>query len=232
MESALLRRTFRFVIFACLWFLMLTGLAMLAYPGGAHQNKHSIGYSFFTNFFSDLGRTVAHNGAPNSISASLFFAALCCAGTALVAFFIGFSVFFGKNSTVSKGFAWLGSVFGVIAGLCFIGVAFTPANLAGAAHNGFVFSAFRTFLLAVFIYVFVILFDGGFPRWTASIFVIFTGLLIAYLVLLTSGPALTSKQGVLIQATGQKIIVYASIVSNGIQSIICLRQLSKALVKA
>jgi hypothetical protein len=232
MESALLRRTFRFVLFACLWFLALTGIAMLVYPGGAHQNKHSVGYLFFSNFFSDLGRTVAHNGAQNTLSASLFFMALCCAGAALIAFFIGFSVFFGKDSPVSKGFAWLGSLFGIIAGLCFIGVACTPANLAGAAHIGFVYSAFRTFLIAVFIYGFVILFDGGFPRWAASIFAIFTALLVAYIVLLTSGPSLTSKQGVLIQATGQKVIVYASVISIGMQSIVCLRKLSRATVKA
>ena len=38
------------------------------------------GYSFFTNFFSDLGRTVSFNGATNTTALLLFSGALIFAG--------------------------------------------------------------------------------------------------------------------------------------------------------
>ena len=45
------------------------------------------------------------------------------------------------------------------------------------------------------------------------IFIVFTIFLAAYLVLLTYGPGLITSTGVVIQAAGQKIIVYVSVIS-------------------
>ncbi|MDQ2713331.1 MAG: hypothetical protein M3Z08_00285, partial [Chloroflexota bacterium] len=47
---------FRLAVAVCLLFLLLTVIAMLLYPGGTMANHHSQGYTFFLNFFSDLGR--------------------------------------------------------------------------------------------------------------------------------------------------------------------------------
>jgi len=50
----------------------LAGIAMLLYPGGTLHDPSTTGYSFFQNFLSDLGGTVAWGGQPNYLSAFLF----------------------------------------------------------------------------------------------------------------------------------------------------------------
>jgi hypothetical membrane protein len=46
----------------CIQFVLLTIIAMLAYPGGMHPAIASTGYNFFENFFSDLGGTATPTG--------------------------------------------------------------------------------------------------------------------------------------------------------------------------
>ena len=48
---------FRIIIATGICFLILTGIAMLFYPGGTMTDPHVHGYAFFSNFLSDLGRT-------------------------------------------------------------------------------------------------------------------------------------------------------------------------------
>ncbi len=216
------RGVFWLVAAACLQFVVLTAVAMLFYAGGTHAEPMASGYSFSRNFFSDLGLTETRAGRPNTISAALFFTALTLAGGGLVLFFLAFPQFFTR-SLVGKVLSWLGSIFGVAAGLCLVGVAFTPANLHGSEHAQFVLWAFRAFPLAVIFYVIAMLCQRDYPRRSALVFIIFAALLIAYLFLLTNGPSSQTAEGLMIQATGQKIIVYASIISILIQSLGALR---------
>ncbi len=203
-------------------FVILTALAMLIYPGGTVADPATRGYSFFTNFFSDLGLTVAHNGQPNPIAGLLFPIALTLAGLALALFFVAFIRFF-TQSRLSLILGVIGTLLGVVAGGCFIGVAFTPADIFREAHGQFVLNAFQAFLFAVAIYVVVMLRDRTYPKRYALIFILFAVLLGVYLVLITQGPDMDTAQGLLMQATGQKIIVYASILSVLAQSLAALR---------
>lgn len=52
--------------------VVLTGIAMRLYPGGTVRNPSASGYSFFQNFMSDLGCTVALGGHSNRLGAFLF----------------------------------------------------------------------------------------------------------------------------------------------------------------
>ena len=81
-----------------------------------------------------------------------------------------------------------------------------------------VFWAFRTFLFAVGIYAYVIFRQDVYPRRYGWIFVSFAVCLAAYIGLLEFGPEATTSSGLVIQATGQKIIVYISIISAMAQS--------------
>lgn len=212
------RRVFELVAAGCVLFVVLTALAMLVYPGGTITDPTTRGYSFFTNFFSDLGRTETRGGHPNLLAAALFFIALTGAGSALVTFFLAFAGFFTRTR-FDRVLAWLGTFAGVIAGVCFIGVAFTPANLASALHNQFVFAAFEAFTAATIVYFILLLRAPDYPRRYAAVFGVFAVLLALYLGLLFGGPSPRTPEGLLIQATGQKIIVYASIISVLIQSL-------------
>lgn len=209
---------FRLVAICCVLFVLLTAVAMLFYPGGTATDPTTRGYSFFTNFFSELGLTQTRTGQPNTVSAILFITALTAAGAALAVFFVVFAQFF-VHSTAGKILSGLGALCGVLAGICFIGVAFTPANLYLRAHGQFVLWAFTAFPLAALFYTVAILQERRYPKRFALVFGVFTLLLILYLVLLFTGPSFRTAQGVLVQATGQKVIVYASIISILIQAV-------------
>lgn len=204
--------TFQFVIGATLYFLFATILAMFVYGGGTAENPQNAGYSFFTNFFSDLGRTVSYSGTPNTLSMLLFSSALTMAGAGLAVFFLAFTQFF-THTRWTRVLSILGTAFGVGAALCFVGVAFTPADILRPMHSQFVLWAFGLFPLAVILYIPVILHRDEYPNLYAWSFIAFAALLILYFVLLRMGPRSTTPEGLLIQATGQKIIVYASIAS-------------------
>lgn len=219
------RKAFSWVAVGCVQFVILTVLAMWFYPGGTSADPTTQGYSFFTNFFSELGLTRTYNGGPNAISFILFFVALTLAGAALALFFVVFRSFF-VQSGVTRVLSAIGSLFGVLSGICFIGVACTPANLRPALHGQFVMWAFQAFPVAVILYAIAILLHKSYPKRFAVVFIAFAALLVLYLVLIMRGPGFATPQGLMIQATGQKAIVYASIISILIQSLAARKRLS------
>ena len=211
------RRAFKLVELGCILFVVLTVAAMLFYPGGTLTDHSTSGYRFFHNFLSELGLTETHAGSPNTISFLLFVPALTLAGSGLALFFLAFPQFF-VSSRMVRALSLTGSLVGVAAGVCFVGIAFTPADLLPDWHILFVLWAFRAFPVAAAIYVVAILLEPRYPNRLAVSLVAFTALLFVYLLLLTRGPEPDSPNGLVIQATGQKIIAYASVISLWIQS--------------
>jgi hypothetical membrane protein len=207
----------RLVFIGCGLFVLLTVAAMFAYPGGTFTSETTEGYDFFRNFFSDLGRVTAPNGEPNTVSLIFFFTALTLAGIGLVLFFIAFRSFFMNDGTGTL-LSLLGTVIGIASGLCFVGIALAPYDLFFEIHYQLVFWAFRTFLIAVAVYSLVIFRQNTYPRHYGWIFVAFTVFLAGYILLLEFGPEATTPTGLVIQAMGQKVIVYVSILSVMAQS--------------
>jgi hypothetical membrane protein len=208
---------YRYVIIGCGLFVLLTVAAMLAYPGGNFKEELTTGYDFFHNFFSDLGRIGVAGGRSNLVSAALFCLALTLAGLGLVGFFLAFRVFFLADRA-GRILSAAGTVVGVSSGLCFVGIAWAPYDLFFDIHYQLVFWAFRTFLIAVAIYAYVIFRQNIYPRSHGWVFIVFTVFLAAYMLLLTYGPEAETDAGLVIQATGQKIIAYVSILSIMAQS--------------
>lgn len=222
-------RIFALVMGSGAAFLLLTTLAMLVYPGGSHADQSSVGYQFTLNFFSDLGRTRTLGGQANSLSSTLFSLALSLAGIGLGAFWLCFAPFFGRRFWPWKIAAWLGSLCGFVAGLGFIGVALTPANLNGALHADFVAWAFRAFLLATLIYTPILLFDGGFPRFAAWFCIAFAAILAAYIWLLLGAFPIDTVAELRVQATSQKLVVYASVACVAALAFVARRKLDAEL---
>jgi hypothetical protein len=200
----------------CIQFVILTLIAMVLYPGGTHADPTTKGYSFFRNFFSDLGLTETISGDPKFASFLLFTVAMVLAGAALAIFFIAFLKLFSFSS-LGRGFSIFGSIAGTVSGLAFIGVAL-PGNLYPQPHTLSVQIAFLAFFVAVLFYIPALFLKRGYPRINAWTFVTFAILLGVYIWLLFEGPSASTSTGLIIQATGQKIIVYAAIVSMFIQS--------------
>ena len=206
---------FLFTMFGCAQFVLLTFVAMFFYPGGTYVDPAARGYSFFHNFFSDLGRTRVLSGASNTVSAALFMIALTLAGLGLASFFLAMPRFF-RRSPLPRWLSRLGSAAGLVSGLSFVGVAWAPVNLAGGLHRLLVQVAFLAFFIAVLFYIAAILRTGAYPNRYAWVFGLFVLLLAAYLVLLFFGPSIELRRDMIIQATGQKIIVYAAIIAASI----------------
>jgi len=211
------KKPFQFMLYAAIGFVVLTLMAMLFYPGGTIADPTAERYLFFHNFFSDLGRTAVSDGEANVLSAILFVIALTGAGLSLAWFFLAAPRLF-RCSRAARVVSLLGSLFGFVSGLSFVGVAWTPANLWLPPHNFFVATAFEAFQVVALFYTAAIFLDRGYPNVYALVFLLFAGLLAGYLALLFSGPQSDSGEGLMIQATGQKVIVYATIVCMGLQS--------------
>jgi len=209
---------FRLAIYGCVQFPLLAVLAMLVYPGGTPREPHRAGYSFFHNFFSDLGRTLACNGERNFVAATLFGTALTATGLSLAMFFVAFPCLL-RGKALPRVLSLVGSVAGVVSGLAFVGVAFSPVNVLPGLHGQFVLLAFRSFLAASVVNTAAILAHPTYPRVFAWLFAGFALLLTAYIWLLTGGPRTDTEAGLLIQATGQKVIAYAAILCSLIQSL-------------
>jgi len=143
--------------------------------------------------------------------------ALTVAGIGLALFFVVAPQFF-RHSRGLRVLSILGSVFGVISGLCFVGVGFAPANLLPEAHGRFTLTAFQAFLVAVVFYFVAVLLHPRYPKVFAFVYLAFALLLAGYVWLMISGPGFGTAQGVMIQATGQKVIVYAAILCMFVQA--------------
>lgn len=208
-------RIFIWSIISGLMFVVLTFVGMLVYAGGNTANPEAPSYSFFYNFFSEIGLTVAY-GQPNTLAAILFFIAMIGSGVSLILFFIAFTQFFTETRFVQI-LGSVGALFGILSGISFIGVGFTPADLLLDLHVWFVFRAFQFFPLAVICYIVAIFASKMVPHFFGYVFIAFAVCLIAYLYLLTYGPSGQTNQGLLIQVTGQKLIAYASVISVLIQ---------------
>jgi hypothetical protein len=198
-----IRQIYLIIAVGCALFVVLTFIAMLTYAGGSVDNHAAHGYSFTHSFLSNLGMVTALSGEPNWVSAVLFFLSLSIAGVCLVIFFFIFPRLFQSNR-IQQVLCLIGSTFGVLAGISFVGIAFTPADIARPAHVQFVMWAFRLFPLAVLFYVPVLFMDKSYPKVYAWVFAVFCLMLIGYYLLITQGPDFTSPEGLVIQVVGQK----------------------------
>lgn len=200
-------RARRFLYGACLAFLCLTVAAMLLYPGGTFVNPNTRGYLFFENFFSDLGMTRSYSGALNWGTMPLFVLAMFCAGSGVIYFFARFA----SQFPAPRYLASAASACGILAGVCFFGIALTPQDVLSKVHDAFSAAAFLFLLLAACLYAVVILRAPTYPKKYALVFAALAVLLGAYMILFLWGPPLMTRAGTIIQATGQKLIVYATL---------------------
>jgi hypothetical protein len=198
-------------------FVLLSTLAMFVYAGGSYQDPAASGYHFFQNFLSDLGLAVAYSGESNLASRILFTASLTAAGGALASYFAA-----ALKLLTGRGlWLWLaafGSGAGLVSAAAFIGIGLTPADLFLERHINLVLLAFVAFLAAALPYVPVMLRRRAYPRRYAGVFILFTALLGAYVWLILNGPPFETDRGRLIQIVGQKVIVYAAVLSVSLQA--------------
>ena len=189
-------------------FIVLTILAMLVYAGGTIDNPSKPGYSFFENFFSDLGLTTSHSGQSNTLAFVLFSFSALCMGIELVAFYLVWHNLFSEDDLSHK-ISISGSVLGIIAGIGFIGVSLTPYDLLLNEHVLSVRIGFFFSFLATILYTIVLFRNQSYSKKYAYLFLTLAVLSCLYLILLFFGPSTATINGLVMQVTGQKIIIYS-----------------------
>ena len=189
-------------------YALLNILAMLFYPGGTSTEPHKMGYSFFENFFSDLGMTRTYAGEPNTLAQGLFSSALILVGIVLILFFLLLLSSFNESKP-ERISGRISSVAGIIAGLACIGIAASPWDLYLTIHLIFVLLLSFALLVAFISYSIAILLNKRYANHYAWILIAYLIVLAVYMALMVIGPDIETASGSRIMATGQKILIYA-----------------------
>ena len=200
------KKAFLFIIIGGIQYIILIFVASVFYAGGTGNNPAIPGYSFWANSLSDLGRTVAYSGLLNTISMVIFTITTSIWGFSLILFFISFRSFF-KEQKKLKISSTFGSLFGIVTGMCLIGIAFTPADVLGAPHMFFVYIGYTSILLVGILYTIALYWNQNFPKIYTCTFLIFT--IIFFITTLIALVGLGANQELL--AIGQKIGRYTTI---------------------
>ena len=211
-------------IFGSIQFIILTVVAMFFYRGGTYIDPSTSQYLFWYNYFSDLGRFIAHSGVSNKISFILFTVALALWGISQIPFFIAIPYLF-KNSKKLKRFSTAGSIFGVLMGVFYVGIAFTPSDLMNNLHNLFAVLGFGSGFICMILYSIVIFQDSNYQNFYAKILVISAIILSVYFVSLPLIQNINFSMRLYISVTGQKIMIYTLLICGLIQGYGALRQL-------
>lgn len=205
-------RAYILMIIGVIQGLILTTLAMIFYAGGTAVNNNAPGYSFWANFFSDTGRTKAWSGRDNTISYIIFTITLTIYGIIMIPFNLAFSQLFNETSKEKK-LSKIASLFVIITGIFFVGIAFTPYDVYSNEHILFVLIAFLALFLSSVFYTIAMNLSKSYPNrymYTYLIFAIISGI---YYIIAASwifgDPTNITATGLIIQATAQKVVVYA-----------------------
>lgn len=210
-------------MFAALLFVILTGIAMLLYPGGNYANHNADGYSFTYNFFSDLGATSTYCDRGNIASMVFFVLALLLIGLSLMLFTFNYRVITERRCKYSK-LGRSSMFFGIMSGIAFICIAATPWNHFLSAHEMFVKIAFVCLLIYIIIIV-VLQIGNGWDGVYLALNIAYVIILAGYVALIYFGPGVDTASGLEIHVICQKFIVYSSILNLGLQAYGTIRYL-------
>ena len=202
-------RKWAFIVgfFGASQFVIVTSIAMLTYSGGIIIDPLTPGYSFWFNFFSDLGLTVAWSGQSNMISCVLFAITMILLSATMFPFYTAMKSLL-SDSKKERLLSIAGSGIAYICAIAFLGVGLVPKNLNEALHNIFAHTGYALVLPLGILFSMALFLNKEFPNKYGLAFLIMTLMLFFYLILLLFNLGLSSLETVMINATGQKIITY------------------------
>ncbi|MFX0028006.1 MAG: hypothetical protein ACFE8B_02260 [Candidatus Hermodarchaeota archaeon] len=220
---------FALEIFGCIQFIIITAIAMGFYKGGTYIDSTTSNYLFWNNYFSDLGRTIAHSGLPNTISFILFTITLSLWGLLQIPFYLMLPSLFKDLKRIKK-FAITGSILGVFTGIFYVGIAFTPSDVTNLAHNIFVFLGFSSIFLSIIFYAIVTFKDKSYSNLYAITFTISAIILGNYFMILAFIPNSLTTIGLYIYVVGQKFMIYTLLICGIIQGIGAIKQYALSFI--
>jgi len=191
-------------------FIILNVLAMCTYPGGIFHDHSTLGYSFFNNFLSDLGRYMTYDGTQQNFYSNLLFnSSMMITGLILSLFFIHIRTIFNIRNGLLYWLSIIGTITGIAGGYSMIGIALTPADLYLDQHIIFAHWLFRFFLISGICYSIIIFKTDLIDNKYAMGYFIFTILILLYIIVSEFGPSPKENMSTLIlQVVAQKMILF------------------------
>ena len=213
-------------------FVLLNILAMFIYPGGTLHNAETVGYSFFNNFLSDLGRflswsanadIIEMNGLKyipipiirhNFFSSLLFNSSMMITGIVLSMFFINLRTIFNLRRGFLYWLSIIGTITGIAGGYSMVGVGLTPSDLYFPEHLVFAHWLFRFFFIAGTCYTIIILKTDLIDNKYVLGFLIFAILIFSYIIFSEFGPdAKENISALMMQVAAQKSILLCFLIA-------------------
>ena len=156
---------------------------------------------------------MAHNGIQNFHSSLIFNLTLLIIGITFSIFYIVLPNLF-KSSKINHSIAKIGTLFGLLGGISFIGVALTPSDLYLDMHIIFANGIFRMALATSLCFGIVIYRTNVLPSKYAFGYVFFALFLAIYIAISEFGPSSReSELAMIFQVISQKLIVVVFIFS-------------------
>jgi len=201
---------FQLLFLSCILFLVSTTVGMLYFPGGTILDHNTKGYSFFNNFFSELGRWRTHNGDTKWVSFFSFEIALLFHAAAMFIFNLGFLKYTRSKELNSTAY-YVALLCGSLFPFFLAGIALTPCDLYLPLHMKCVRIGFGLLLPLSLSYTILIRQHHLLPNKYGNIMMTIVVAIGLYLLMIFFGP--DPKKVGYIQQTSQKIIVYAMVFS-------------------
>ncbi len=220
---------FQLLYTACISFLLFTAIGMIYFPGGTILDHNTKGYSFFNNFFSELGRWRTWRGETNWIS--FFCLEIALLGQAFAMF--TFNLYFLRvtnSKQIDKTAYYIALITGSIFPFLLTGVALTPCDLYLPYHMFFVRLGFGLLIPLSSCYTLLIRKHHLLPNKYGNVMMVIVFAIALYVVLIFIGPD-PHKVGY-VQQTSQKIIVYSMIFSLLYLSWGCIKYLEREELQA
>jgi hypothetical protein len=196
---------FSILFWANLSFLILTFVAMIVYRGGSYHIHEAVGYNFFRNFFSDLGRVHTFVNTSNLRSQVLFcFAILLLSGG--LSFFIRPFLLRLRESKSFPIAYYTALISAYFFSIFLLGVAATPYDLFFPQHLLAVRIAFILLVPLCLSISFLVYHHEELPNRYFMLLLFDVVMLCVYIFILFKGPRISDSPT--FQPVSQKIIVY------------------------
>lgn len=212
--------SFRLLYVSCIVFITFTAIGMIYFPGGTILNHYTKGYSFFNNFFSELGRWRTHLGGTKWISFFCFEIALLFHSASMFIFNLDI-LKRTQSKELDEKIYYVALISGSLFPFLLAGIALTPCDLFLPLHMKFVYAAFGTLIPLSFSYTMLIRKHHTLPNKYGNALMIIVVSIAIYILIMKFGP--NPKEVAYVQQTAQKIIVYAMI--------FCLLYLAKGCIQ-
>jgi len=199
---------FLFSMFGAVQFFILTSIAMFFYAGGTAVDPDAPGYTFWANFFSDLGRTRAWSGRDNTVSYIMFTITLILVGISGIIYGIAFYYFFTEVQ-LEKRLSIMGSILLGINGILTVGIALSPWDIYLNQHLIFVQISSFISLIGGILYIYVIFHNKTFPNKIGyAIIVQLVSSILWMVIIILLRPSISTINGLMLYTVSQKIFIY------------------------